>query len=186
MIISINGPEGSGKSTLAKKLAETLGWPRYYMGGLRRKMAKERGLTLEEYNKLGETDPTTDKEVDDYQKKLGETEDNFIIEGRTSWFFIPHSLKLYIDVKDTIAAARIWKDLKENSVKRNEGKNLDSVSDVLKSIRRRQKSDIVRYKKYYKIDVHDKSHYDFIINTSKLSADEAFAEILSFVKKAQY
>ena len=185
MIISFNGPEGSGKSTLAKKLAETLGWPRYYMGGLRRKMAKERGLTLEEYNKLGETDPTTDKEVDDYQKKLGETEDNFIIEGRTSWFFIPHSLKLYIDVEDTIAAARIWKDLKENADKRNEGKNLDSVADVLKSIRRRQKSDIIRYKKYYQIDVHDKSHYDFIINTSNLSADEAFAEIMGFIQKAR-
>lgn len=56
----------------------------------------KRGMTLAEYNKLGETDPSTDIEVDEYQKKLGETEDNFIIEGRTSWHFIPHSLKFLL------------------------------------------------------------------------------------------
>jgi cytidylate kinase len=36
MIISLSGAPGSGKSTVAKKLAEELGWERYYMGGLRR------------------------------------------------------------------------------------------------------------------------------------------------------
>jgi cytidylate kinase len=42
--------------------------------------AKQRGLTLAEYNQLGETDPETDKEVDQYQRELGEKKDNFIIE----------------------------------------------------------------------------------------------------------
>ena len=66
MIISISGNHGSGKSTVAKKLAEHLSWPRYYMGGLRREAAARRGMSLGEYNKLGESDPRTDLEVDEY------------------------------------------------------------------------------------------------------------------------
>jgi cytidylate kinase len=131
MIISISGAEGSGKSTIAKMLAEKLGWPRYYIGGIRREKAKERGLTLEEYNKLGETDPSTDLEVDEYQKKLGETQDNFIIEGRTSWHFIPHSFKIFLDVSFEEGARRIWGNLQKDS-SRNEGNNLKSYEDVFK------------------------------------------------------
>ncbi|NUM42573.1 MAG: AAA family ATPase, partial [Leptospiraceae bacterium] len=100
MIISISGAHGSGKSTVAQMLAKKLFWPRYYIGGLRREAAKKRGLTLAEYNALGETDPTTDTEVDEYQRQLGLSSDNFIIEGRTSWYFIPHSFKVYLDVSE--------------------------------------------------------------------------------------
>lgn len=180
MIISISGFHGSGKSTIAKKLAEKLSWPRYYMGGLRREAAKKRGLTLAEYNKLGEYDPATDLEVDEFQKKLGETQDNFIIEGRTSWHFIPHSLKIYIDVKIEEGAKRIFKELqKEND--RNEDKDLKTIDDVINSLKERHKSDVLRYKKYFNIDVHDKKNYDYIIDTTELSIDEVFESVFSFV-----
>ena len=123
MIISISGAHGSGKSTLAKELAKKLGWPRYYMGGLRREAAEKKGLTLAEYNKLGENNPETDKEVDEYQRELGKTQDNFIIEGRTSWYFIPHSLKIYLDTSAEVGAQRIWKDIIEKGERKNERKN---------------------------------------------------------------
>ena len=77
MIISISGTPGAGKSTVAPMLADKLGYKRYYMGGLRREAARKRGLTIEEYNKLGETDPSTDLEVDRYQEELGKKENNF-------------------------------------------------------------------------------------------------------------
>jgi len=57
MIISISGTPGAGKGTLAKNLAAELGWPVFSMGDLRRQAAARRGMTLAEYNKLGETDP---------------------------------------------------------------------------------------------------------------------------------
>lgn len=182
MIISLSGAHGSGKSTIAQKLAEKLGWPRYYMGGLRREAAKMRGLTLAEYNKLGENDPVTDREVDEYQKKLGETADNFIIEGRTSWYFIPHSLKIYLDVSEEEGNKRVFEHLQgEND--RNEDKDMTSLEDVKKSMRRRLESDRLRYHKYYNIDVNNIKNYDFYLDTSKLTIDEVYEKVLTLVKE---
>lgn len=183
MIISISGSHGSGKSTIAKMIAEKLNWPRYYMGGLRREAALKRGMTLAEYNKLGEIDPLTDLEVDNYQKQLGETEDNFVIEGRTSWHFIPQSLKIYIGVDQKIGAERIFKNLKQEN-DRNEDKDLNSIEDVLKSLEERYKSDKLRYKKYFNIDVYDLKNYDFVVNTDKMNINEVFETVYSFVNKS--
>lgn len=180
MIISISGAEGAGKSTIAKMLAEKLGWPRYYIGGIRRQKAAEKGMTLAEYNKLGESDPSTDVEVDEYQRRLGQEQDDFVIEGRTSWYFIPHSFKIFLDVKMEEAAKRIFSALQE-SQDRNEGKGLDSEAAVLESLKGRRESDRVRYDKYFGINVFDPSHYDFVLDTTDLSIEEAFNRVYDAV-----
>jgi cytidylate kinase len=184
MIISISGAEGAGKSTIAKMLAAKLGWPRYYIGGIRREKARERGLTLEEYNKLGEADPSTDLEVDEYQKKLGETEDNFIMEGRTSWYFIPQSFKIYLDVSFAEGAKRVFGALQKNN-ERNEGKNLQSESDVLSSLMNRRESDKLRYAKYFNIDVYDLKNYDFVLNTGTMNIEQVFVSVMAAIEKKQ-
>jgi predicted cytidylate kinase len=180
MIISLSGAHGSGKSTVAEKLSETLAWPRYCMGDLRRKAAAKRGLTLAEYNKLGEIDTSTDREVDLYQKKLGEENDNFIIEGRTSWYFIPHSLKMYFDVDDDEGARRVYNHLQQKN-QRNEGGTTDSVEEVKNSLKKRFESDNLRYKKYYGIDVYAPENYDFYLNTTNLSQDQVFRQVYDYV-----
>ena len=181
MIITFSGAAGSGKSTIAQELADNLKWPRYYMGGLRREAAKKKGLTLAEYNELGEEDPKTDMEADAYQKELGETQDNFIIEGRTSWYFIPHSLKIYLDVSLEEGAKRIFLSLKEKN-ERNEALGLESLADVKASILKRLESDSKRYKKYYNIDVNDFSHYDYYLDTTKMSKKEVMKAVFDFVE----
>jgi len=178
MIITITGLPGSGKSTAADALAKQFNLKRYYMGGIRRDAAKERGLTLEEFNKIGESEDWTDKMVDDYQKKLGETENNFIIEGRTSFFLIPNSLKIFLDVDLKIGAERIFKEI-QNSIedKRNEGK-FNSVEETLESLKNRVSSDTKRYQKYYKINVLDPKQFDVFLDTTNLNAKEVI-QILS-------
>jgi len=180
MIISFMGSPGSGKSTIAKIIARKLGWPRYNIGDIRRQKAKSKGMTLAEYNKLGETDPSTDIEVDEYQKKLGLTKDNFVIEGRTSWYFIPQSIKIYLDVDEKIGAQRIFSDLKKGA-DRNEDNNLKTVADVLGSNRQRMASDILRYRKYFNINPFDKKHYDLVIDTTDKLTDEIVTIILKFI-----
>lgn len=182
MIISLSGAGGSGKSTIAKKLSETLNWPRYYMGGLRRTAAAKRGLTLAEYNKLGEFDAFTDQEVDRHQQELAEKEDNFIIEGRTSWYFIPQSLKIYLEVSEAEGARRVFGHLQQKN-NRNEDNNLSSVEAVRISIAKRLKSDNLRYLRYYGIDVHNPENYDLYLDTSSLNEKEAFDDVYSFVKE---
>lgn len=182
MIITINGMPGSGKTTVAKKLAAKLGYRHYYMGGLRRKIARQRGMTLAELNKLGEKKFFTDKIVDDYQKRLGKTEDNFVIEGRTSFFLIPHSLKIFLGCSLTEGAKRIWGALKKSPKKRNEDKNLNSYQDVLKSIKERMRSDRYRYRKYYKMNIFAKKHYDLFLDTSALNQKQEFGKVYEFVK----
>lgn len=183
MIISIGGKPGSGKSTLAKMLAERLGYTRYYMGGLRRKMAEERGMTLQELNALGEKEAWTDAEVDLYQKKLGQTEDDFIIEGRTSFFLIPQSLKIFIDVDEHVGAERVYRDLNLPNNERNEDSHLDSVNAVLASHHKRMASDRARYQKYYNVDVYDPKQYDFVLDTSTMTIEESFEKLFSYITK---
>ena len=182
MIISLSGAHGSGKSTIAQMLADKLAWPRYYIGGLRREAAARKGLTLAEYNKLGETDPSTDQEVDEYQKKLGETQDNFIIEGRTSWYLIPHSLKIYLDVNEEEGSRRVFSQLQHKN-DRNEDKELNTLESVKESMNKRLESDRLRYKKYYNIDVNDVKHYDFYLDTTNLNREEVFNVVYEWVRK---
>lgn len=182
MIVSLSGAHGSGKSTLALKLSEKLGWPRYYMGGLSREAAAKRGMTLAEFNALSESDPEIDKELDEYQRELGKNQDNFIIEGYTSWYFIPHSLKIYLDTDQEVAAKRIWEDISKNGARKNEDKNMNSWQDVSASIGRRLQNEINRYRGFYNIDVHDKNNYDYYLDATNLSPEEALTDVYNFVK----
>lgn len=186
MIISISGMPGSGKSTVARRLSEQLGYKRYYMGAIRRESAKKMGMTLEEFNKKGETDPSTDLFVEEYIQKLARTQDNFIIESRTAWHFIPHSLKIFIYVEEREGARRIFKSLQNPRSRRarNEGNALRTHEEVLQSVQDRMASDDRRYKKYYNLDIAAKTNYDLYLDATHLSPQEEFRVIETFVTHA--
>ncbi|HBR80832.1 MAG: Cytidylate kinase [Candidatus Uhrbacteria bacterium GW2011_GWE2_45_35] len=178
MIITLSGAPGSGKSTVAEALVKTFNLKRYYIGQIRRDMAKAQGMKLEEFNKLGETEDWTDKIVDDYQKKIGQTEDNFLIEGRTSFFLIPRSLKIYLEVDLKTAAERIFKQIQNTGGEnRNEGQPT-SVEEMFESLKNRVESDVKRYKKYYGVDILDPNHYDIFLDTGNLNPEEVI-DVLS-------
>ena len=184
MIISFCGDEGSGKSTIAKKIAEELGYPRYYMGQIFRDMAKKRGMTIMEYVKSGEEDPNVDREVDEYILKLAGKQTDFVIESRTAWHLVPSSLKIYLQVSEEEGAKRIFKQLQQNKKdSRNELNKNASYTDALVNIRERRKTDDLRYKKYYGIYIRDPKNYDFVLNTTDLSREEVFEKVIAFVRE---
>jgi cytidylate kinase len=185
MIISLSGALGSGKSSIAQMLAEKLGWPHYNMGGLQREIAAKKGLTLAEHNKLCQENPAVDREVDEYQKEMGKTKDNFIIEGRISWYFIPQALKIYLYVNEEIGAKRIYGNLRQkkaNNERRNEDKGLNSWQDVLESTRHRLANENQRWLNYYHVDVGDKSNYDLYLDTTNMTQDEVFTAVYNYVQ----
>lgn len=180
MIISFCGDNGSGKSTTAVKIAEKLGYKHYHMGQIVRDMAKEQRMDLKEFNDLRDKDPNFDKAVDSFLINLGKTSDNFVIESRTAWFFLPNSLKIYLKVTDKEAAKRIFLEMQGES-KRNEGQNLDSEEKVLENIKRRNQSDTALYKNLYGIDIRDEKNFDFILDTTQLSIEEVFNKVMGFI-----
>jgi len=180
MIISFNGDHGSGKSTAAKRVAQALGYPRFYMGQIFRDMAKERNITVEEFNKICQKDHSMDKKIDDCVIKLAEENNNFVIESRTAWHFIPQSVKIYLKVGDREAAKRIFKEL-HNENRKNESKNLDSEDKILKSLKSRKNNDDERYMKHYGLNIRKENNYDFILDTTNLSIEEVFQKVMEFI-----
>lgn len=178
MIITISGTAGSGKSTIAKELVKKLNLKRYSVGDFRRKKGMELGLDINEYNKLGEKNEFTDKEADEWQTNLGKTQDNFIIDGRLSFYFIPDSFKLFLDGDEKVRARRIFNDKRKTE-------DFKTFEQALEKIHERQLSDEKRYKKYYKLNPFDHNHYDLVIDTSDKNVNEIIKIILKKIKAHQ-
>ena len=183
MIITISGMPGSGKTTAAALLSKQFNLKHYYLGRMRRDIARQKGMTVNELNKLGEKDPSTDKAVDDYLIELGKTQDNFIAEGRTAFHFIPNSIKIFMAVDINTGAERIINDAqnKESKEARNEeiGTTTQQQADLLKA---RMESDNIRYKKYYNIDVSNKDNYDLWLDTTNLTKEQVIKKLSEFIK----
>jgi predicted cytidylate kinase len=185
MKITISGTLGSGKSTIARMLAEKLKYNHYSAGGLTRKVAEERNITLAELSVLQTKDSSIDTQIDNYQREIGEKEDNFIMEGRISFHFIPDSIKVFLKCDERIAAKRILNDLrKKESSRINEGLK-NSEEEVIKSIRQRRETENKRYKTIYNLSQDDESNFDIIIDTTNIPPEEVCSKILEFIKRKQ-
>ncbi|NCN51744.1 AAA family ATPase [archaeon] len=175
--ITITGEIGSGKTTIGKVLAKKIDCNFLSVGGLRREIAKERGLTIQELNKIGETENWTDKIVDKKQIDLGKTKKTFIFEGRLSWHFIPNSFKIFLKVNEEIGAKRVLSEKRDSEEKTN------LIKEQIKINKKRSESDKSRYKSIYGIEnFFDKKHFDLIIDTSSLTPEEVVEIILTQLK----
>ena len=181
MIISFNGDHGSGKSTIAERVAEKLGYPRYYMGKIFRDIAKEKAITLSELTTLCNNDPEIDKQVDQYLVNLSKEQTNFVIESRTAWHFIPQSFKVYLKVEEREGAKRIYNEIQSSASRKEGDRNLNSIENVMLSEKERKNKDDVRYKKYDGIDIHQEENYDLVIDTTHLSREDALKEVMTAV-----
>ena len=176
MIITISGIAGSGKSTVAKLLAKKLNCKHYSVGDFMRQIAKERGLTLLELSKQAEKDKSIDIELDKKQIELGKKEDNFVIDSRLGFHFIPNSIKVFLEVDINEAANRILKEKREHE-------QYKDIQESIEKIKTRINSEDKRYEEYYDVDYHNKNSYDIVINTTKTQPEEVAEKILKSIKR---
>lgn len=175
--ITISGEAGSGKSTVADIIAKKLKIKRYSTGDYMRTMAADRGVTIIELNKISETDPSIDKELDDWQKNLEKKKDeSFVLDSRLGFHFIPSSIKIFLYGDLNIRAERIFHT--NRLVEKNA-----TLKKTIANIKKRQRLERKRYKEKYGIDYLDFSKYDLILNTTKMKPEEVAEKMIQFVKK---
>jgi len=166
MKITISGPPGSGTTTVARLLAEKLGFKLISAGEIFRKLAAEKGMTLEEFSKYAESNPDIDFYIDKLQKEMAEKEDNVVVEGRLSGWMIKNAFKVWIYASPEVRYRRIAQ---------REGKDLARVKNETK---RREEFEKKRYKKFYSIDLDDISIYHLAINSEHFKPEEIVEIIL--------
>jgi len=171
--ITISGTPGSGKSTVAKLLEKNLGVNYVYSGMIFREQAKKHHMSLEEFGRFCEQNPSVDKELDDRQLRILQKGD-VILEGRLAgWLAYRNNisaLKVMLDADIDTRAGRI--------VKREQG----SIKQRKQEILQREKSEASRYKNYYDIDLKDNSIYDIVIDAADKTAEEIADIIVKKIK----
>lgn len=158
--ITITGSLGSGKSAVSSILKEILQLEVESVGSMLRKMAQNYGMSTNEFNKYMESHPEVDYELDEFVRKEGLKMTPKIFDSRLAWHFIPQSFKVFLYVKDDIAAKRVFNDTKRVNEK------YETESDTLFHIIERRKSEVFRYKKQYDLELEDLYNYDLVIDTS--------------------
>lgn len=181
-IITIGGTLGSGKSSTGDLLAEKLGFQRFSMGNVQREYSKNLGLDFTVFHEMLKTNDSIDKEVDAYQKQLAIETDNFVLDSRLGWYFIPESFKVFLSVPKEIAAERIIQDAEKNP--NREVEVIKNKEDVIRQIEFRLDSERKRYRDLYGIEDHfDTNHYDLSIRTDQHNLEEVVAIIQEAYEK---
>lgn len=176
MIITIAGNAGSGKSTVAKELAKVLRYKHYSTGDFMRQMAKKRGISILELNKIAEHDKTVDYETDTWAATLGKTQDNFVIDSRLAFHFIPRAFNVFLTADLAVRCQRIFSD------KRTAEKH-KTLASLKKYMKDREASELKRYKHLYGLDYYDVKNYDLVVDTTSFSIKEIVTKIVAAMKK---
>jgi predicted cytidylate kinase len=169
MLITISGLPGSGKTTVARLVAAELKLAHVYAGNIFRRQAEAAGLTLAEYVKRAETDPTIDRQLDDRMRERARG-GHAVLEGRLAGFMASEAgvpaLRVYLDASEAVRASRITD--REGGVTR----------ERLAEIQAREASDHQRYRGLYGVDYHDRSRYDLVMDTDDRTPEDVAGEIV--------
>ncbi len=172
VVIVVSGPPGSGKTTQAKKIAEYFGLRYYSAGMIFRKMAEERGISIEELSRIATEDPSIDIEID-RRTYLEALKGDIVIDGHlTAWIIADIS-----DVRVLITAPLATR------IKRIALRDGKSFMEAYHETVIREYLQRIRFRKYYGIDIDDLSIFDIIINTENLGIDDTFKIVKTAIEK---
>lgn len=168
--ITIFGLAGTGKSSAGKFFADKRKYIFYSSGNLFREMAREHGLDLYKFGKLCEKDSSIDKEFDKRIEKFGKDNDDFVLDSRLAWNFIPDSIKVKLICGDDERFRRVAE------------RDKITIDEAKRKTIEREASEKSRYYNYYKIkDYTDDKHFELIIDTTNISIEEVAKKIEGYM-----
>lgn len=183
-IITISGEPASGKSTVINKLRENYEKQGYNVhifsvGHEFRRIAQEKGLTIEQFNeymvKRGDIDKLIDSTVEQRGKEINSKlreNDIYIFDSRLAFHNIPDSFSIRLTVDDNVAGKRVFGDNK-----RGKEDKYNNLKEAIEKTHNRKITEIERYKKRYGIDLQDPDNYKLLIDTS-FSSIEDIAKVI--------
>jgi len=141
-------------------------------------MAKERGLSLEAFGRAAEHDPSIDRALDaavlsEIRTHVAQGTD-IVVNGRIQAYLLATEktpcLKVLIDAPLAVRAKRIA------------SREATTVEDAKREILARERSERIRYKSIYGIDVGDTRIFDLVIDSRDRTPDEIVAMIAARVR----
>jgi cytidylate kinase len=160
VVVAISGLHGAGKTTAAKYLARKFRLRYVCAGDVFRRMATERGMTLEEFSRHAERNPKIDLVID--RRTVREAKGkNVLIDAKLAGWMAKNA-----DVKILLTASL------QTRAKRIAEREKRRYREVLRETESREISEARRFKKFYGIETSDHSPFDIVLNTERLSIEE--------------
>ncbi|MBK9336079.1 MAG: cytidylate kinase family protein [Lewinellaceae bacterium] len=175
--ITITGDLGSGKSAVSRILCERTGFQYVSTGRIQRQLAEKMGIDTLEMNRLADVDPSIDEQIDGIFADLGKDSENYVVDSRMAWFFLPDSLKVYLRADVQVAAERILGDPTRNS------EQYQSREEAVQKITARKASENARFLKKYGADCANMDNFDLVVDTTNHTPEEVGAIILDSLSR---
>lgn len=170
--ITVGGLPGTGTSTLCRLLRDRTSLPYHYAGALFREEAARRGMTLAEFGKLCQQDPSIDEALDDRQIFLLK-KGNLVLEGRLSgWLAQRHkvpALKVWVVCDEPVRIRRLVD---------RDGGTVEQQADATWA---REQSEADRYRRYYGVDLTNLSFYDLVLDSTSKRPEQLADEVLALL-----
>jgi cytidylate kinase len=171
MKIAISGLVGTGKTTAAlevRKILDSKGKNAEVIIPTFKDIAKEMGISLMDYQRMAENDPTIDKLFDKRTEEMASKPENAIV---ASW------LAMWI-IKDADLRVFLYAPLNTRAERISQRDGI-GVEDAKRHIVEREEGNRKRYMSLYGIDILDYTIADVCINALQYDAEKVAEMIVS-------
>lgn len=162
MQISITGKLGSGKSTVCHMIQDRYGYEIFSTGTIQREVARERGISTLELNRLMKIDHSLDDQIDATTTRLSRERrgDKLIFDSRMAWHFAEDTFKIFLTVDPMVAAQRVM------AAGRDAEERYGSVEEARDMLVERSRVEQARFLELYGVDLYDHANFDLVVDSS--------------------